>query len=137
MARPSKMTPEVVKKIADALSGGSTRKAAAQYAGVDEKTLINWMHRYSSFSSAVLLAEAGCEVAAVATIVQAGRSGSWLASAWWLERRRHAEWGKVDRLEVEIRDAAERVAQQTGADAGWLVKRAAEIADAAARERSE
>jgi transposase len=115
MARPTKMTPEVVKRIADALAAGNTRRAAAAYGGIDEDTLGRWLRRFADFA------------AHVANITQAAKDGTWQASAWWLERRQHAAWGKVDRVEIEIRRAAERVAQQTGADPEWLVKRAAEI----------
>jgi hypothetical protein len=135
MARPPKFNAERAKRVTDALTAGVTRKVAAQYAGVDPTTLCRWLKRYADFAAQVTLVEAQAEVSAVATIRAAAKS-DWRAAAWWLERRRD-DWNKVDRLEVEIRDAAEKVAAVTGADAGWLVKRAGEIADAAARERSE
>jgi len=125
--RPSKYTPERVKRITDALAAGNSRKAAAAYGGISDDALGSWMRRYADFADAVKSAEAQAEVAHVANIAQASRDGSWQASAWWLERRRHQEWGRVDRLEIEIRRTAERVAAQTGADPDWLVKRAAEI----------
>lgn len=136
MARPSKYTPEVVKRIADALAAGNTRRAAAAYGGIGEAAFFSWLHRFSEFSEAVKSAEAQAEVAHVANIAQAAKDGTWQASAWWLERRQHAAWGKVDRVEIEIRRAAERVAQQTGADPEWLVKRAAEIVAASDAERA-
>lgn len=125
--RPSKYSPEIVKKILDALAAGNTRKASAQYAGVGENTLGDWLRRYRDFRDAVLRAEAAAEVGHVANIAQAARAGSVAASIFWLERRRHRDWGKVDRLEVEIRQAAEAVAAETGADADWLIARAEAI----------
>jgi hypothetical protein len=125
--RPSKYTPERVKRITDALAAGNSRKAAAAYGGISDVTFASWCARFLDFFDAVKSAEAQAEVAHVANIAKASRDGSWQASAWWLERRRHAEWGKVDRLEIEIRRTAERIAAQTGADPDWLVKRAAEI----------
>jgi hypothetical protein len=125
--RPSKYTPERVKRITDALAAGNSRKAAAAYGGITLETLCAWERNFLDFSTAVKSAEAAAEVGHVANIAQAARGGTWQASAWWLERRRHAEWGKVDRIEIEVRRAAERVAAQTGADPDWLVKRAAEI----------
>jgi hypothetical protein len=135
MARPTKYTPETVKKIVDALSAGCTRKTAAAYAGIDETTFCRWLRRFAGFASSVTLAEAACEVALVATI-RAAAPSDWKAASWWLERRRHQSWGRVDRIEVDIRMAAERVAAATGADPDWLIRRAAEIAVlAAAREQ--
>ena len=126
--RPSKYTPERVRRITDALAAGNSRRAAAAYGGISDVTFASWCARFLDFFAAVKSAEAQAEVAHVANIAQASRDGSWQASAWWLERRRHQEWGKVDRLEIEIRRAAEQVAQQTGADPDWLLKRAGEIA---------
>jgi hypothetical protein len=135
MARPTKYTPETAKKITDALSAGNTRRAAAAYGGIDETTLCRWLRRFAGFARSVTLAEASCEVALVATI-RAAAPSDWKAASWWLERRRHQSWGRVDRIEVDIRMAAERVAEATGADPDWLIRRAAEIAVlAAAREQ--
>lgn len=134
MARPSKMTPQTVKKILDALTAGNTRKAAAQYAGIDQDTLCRWLRRYADFADAVLQAEAAAEVGHVANIAAAANDGDVRASIFWLERRRYQDWGRVDRIELEVRETAERVAAATGADAGWLIRRAAEIAAAASRE---
>lgn len=125
--RPSKYTPERVKRITDALSAGNSRRAAAAYGGISEDALGAWVRNFADFADAVKSAEAQAEVSHVANIARAAQGGSWQASAWWLERRRHAEWAKVDRLEIEIRRTAERVAAATGADPDWLVKRAAEI----------
>ena len=129
MARPGRLayTPETVKRIVDALGAGNTRRASAAYGGISEDTLARWIKRYADFADAVKSAEASAEVSHVARIAQASQAGAWQASAWWLERRRHAEWGRVDRLEIEIRRTAERVAAATGADPDWLVRRAAEI----------
>jgi transposase len=100
MARPSKYTPEMEKKIVEALTAGVSRKTAAEYAGIDEKTVINWMKRYSSFSSAVIAAETKVEVSATISLRQAWASGDWRAALAWLERRRHEDWGRKDRLEI-------------------------------------
>jgi hypothetical protein len=136
MARPSKYTPERVTLVLDALTAGCTRKTAAAYASVDETTLCRWLKRYADFASRVSLAEASCEVAAVATIRAAAKK-DWHAASWWLERRRYQDWGRVDRLEIDIRTAAERVAETTGADVDWLIRRAEQIVQQAARDRSD
>jgi hypothetical protein len=137
MARPSKYTPATVKKITDALSAGNTRRAAAAYAGIDVRTMERWARRYAAFAASLLQVEAACEVGHVAAITKAARDGDWKASAWWLERRRHADWGKVDRLEIEITETAARVAAQTGADPDWLIKRAVELVEQARASADE
>lgn len=114
MARPTKYTPATVKKITDALAAGNTRKASCLYAGIDQKTFETWVKRYSDFSEAVENAESRAEVGHVANIAQAARKGNWTASAWWLERRRHEDWGRKDKL--EIINTVRELARSAGAD---------------------
>jgi hypothetical protein len=127
MSRPTKLTPTVEAAILDALRRGNTRTAAFESAGVHRSKISIWLARFATFRDAVTRAEAEAEVQANGALHDAYQAGDWRAAFAWLERRRHADWGKVDRLEIEIRRTAERVAQQTGADPDWLVKRAAEI----------
>ena len=114
MARPTKYTPEVEKRIVDALAGGVSRKAAAEYGGIDEVTLIRWMHRYASFASAVTRAESSVEVSAIVSVRQAWMAGDWRAAIEWLKRRRSAEWGDVQRIEVI--NSVREMARMAGAD---------------------
>jgi hypothetical protein len=137
MARPSKLTPSAEKVILDALRTGATRTAAFEAAGIARSKISVYLRRFGTFRDAVIEAEASAEIRAVVTIRQAINAGGWRAAAWFLEHRRSAEWGRTDRLEVDVRMAAERVAAATGADASWLIARAEEIARDAALERSE
>lgn len=100
MSRPSKYTPEREARILEALRAGNTRKASALFGGIDHATLDRWLLRYARFADAVQKAEAEAEVAHVANIAKAAQAGNWTASAWWLERRRHADWGRKDRVEI-------------------------------------
>lgn len=104
MARPTKYTEERAERIITALGAGNTRTASALYGGVDYRTFDRWMQRYGSFAAAVQKAEADAEVRHVANIAKAAQDGTWTASAWWLERRRHEEWGRKDRHELTGKD---------------------------------
>src|SRR6187551_1185518 len=101
MARPTKYTPEVEKRITDALAGGASRRLAAEYGGIHEDTFQLWMRRYSDFSEAVTRAEAQCEMSAIMSL-RAGwaQTGDWRAGLEWLKRRRPKEWGDVTRHEI-------------------------------------
>jgi hypothetical protein len=136
MARPSKFSTRVEKAILDALRRGNTRTAAFEAAGVHRSKISVWLARFATFRDAVEKAEAEAEIKAVGNVSDAADGGTWQASAWWLERRRHQDWGKVDRIELEVRQAAERVAAATGADPSWLIRRAQEIAAAARVEQA-
>lgn len=127
MARRTKYRQAVVDEIVKALKAGNTRRAAAAYAGINSDTLYEWMKRYPTFSVVVEKAEADAEVRHVANVAKAAMDGTWTASAWWLERRRHQDWGKVDRVEITIRQQAERLAQELGLDPDELIAEAERI----------
>lgn len=99
MARPSKYTPERVETVLTALRAGNTRTASSGYAEIDYSTFTLWLSRYPEFFSKVKKAESDAEVAMVANIRKAVNDGTWTAAAWWLERRRHADWINRARLE--------------------------------------
>ena len=98
MSRPSKYTPERAERVFQAIRSGCTRRAAASHAGIDDATLYRWMDRYASFAALLRAREDEVEIRAVATIQQAWQV-DWRAAAWWLERRRPAEYAR--RLEPE------------------------------------
>lgn len=115
MPRPTKLTPEVHQKIVDAVRNGNTRRIAAMSAGVSEPTVYRWLERggqtrapklYREFQENVHLAEAQAVQTAIAAIRLAGVKGSWQAYSWWLERLHPAEYGRKDRVKLEVDQAA-------------------------------
>lgn len=106
--RPTKCTPERVRRIIDALKGGNTRKASAAYGGISHQAFADWMNRgeagekpFLDFSTQVKAAEAEAEVRNVA-IIQKAAIEKWQAAAWWLERRRNDEWGLKSEQRVTL-----------------------------------
>jgi transposase len=114
MARPSKYTPERQARVLEALRAGSSYRDAAEYAGIDQDTLIAWRKRYADFSEAVVAAEASVAIRAVLTIRQAFADGDWKAAAFWLERRRNKEWGR--QVKVELINTVREMARAAGVD---------------------
>src|SRR5215471_17306683 len=100
MARPSKLTPGRESVILDALRAGATRTAAFEAAGIERTSIHRWLKRSATFRNAVMEAEAAAEIRATVTVRQAINQGGWRAAAWWLEHRRHEDWGRRDRIEL-------------------------------------
>lgn len=123
--RPTKYTPETVTKITNALVSGASRRAAAEYAGVSVDSFERWMKRYADFAATVTRAEAQCETSASLALRQAWAGGDWRAAAWWLERRRHEDWGRQDKVEIGpmVRD----MARAAGVDEDEAVREAEQI----------
>lgn len=105
--RQTKLTPELSKKICDAIRAGNYASVAARYCGVGESTLAEWLARgrgtdssrpvskiYQDFAQAVDEAEAGAEVAAVLHW-RAAMPKDWHASERWLDRRIPHRWGQA------------------------------------------
>ena len=92
--RPTKYTPETVKKIVDAIRVGATFRLACDYAGITEETFSQWRKKYSEFSDAIKEAEGQGVVGWLAKIEKAANEGVWQAAAWKLERRYPKEYGR-------------------------------------------
>ena len=81
--RPTKRTPEVVAKIAEAIAIGLTDAEAAVLAEIDPDTMREW-RKDPKFSGAIKRAEAARLVLRLKR-VEAGEQG-WQGTAWALER---------------------------------------------------
>jgi len=92
--RPTKYTPETVKKIVDAIRVGATFRLACMYAGISEDTFMAWRQRYSDFADAVKSAEGAGAAAWLGMIEKAAQEGNWQAAAWKLERKYPREYGR-------------------------------------------
>lgn len=115
--RPLTLTPEVADKIVNALKMGNYRSAAAKYAGVEPRTLKEWITRankgdqpYLDLLDRMKSAEGEAEASLVATIRRAAND-TWTAAAWLLERKHAPKWGRRD-MSWENTKRAEREAQR-------------------------
>lgn len=96
----TKLTPEIQKRLVDALKKGNYRIIACALVGISDRTLREWIFkaevegdaRYTELAKQVREAEAGIEQIVVARILSAGRR-EWKADAWYLERRFAQRWG--------------------------------------------
>ncbi len=104
--RSYKRTPEVEKRLFDAIRLGATYKLASQYAGIDPATFWRWMEKDATFATQVKEAEGAAVVGWLAKIEKAASDGNWQAAAWKMERRYPEDYSLRQRLE------------HTGADGG-------------------
>lgn len=95
MARRSKYTPDVVKRITDAIRLGATYELACNYGGISHETFHQWRNNKPEFSDAIKEAEGTAVVKWLALIDKAATEGSWQAAAWKLERRYPHDYGKT------------------------------------------
>ena len=121
--RPSALTPDVQRRVCEAIAAGNTRHDAAEYAGVADSTLRAWLAqgrrqrrgKFRELLTAVKKAEADAVVRNVA-IIQKAAATSWQAAAWWLERKRDGDWsqskGLVRRLAREVQELKQRVSNR-------------------------
>ena len=98
MARRPKRSPEREVAILNALRVGNTRRASAAAAGISHETFYQWMSDLT-FSDAVVKAEAEAELRFLGQVATAAKQ-SWQAAAWWLERRKHEDYRRMDGVEL-------------------------------------
>jgi len=106
MARPSKLTPEVTKRLTEAIRAGNYYEAACGYAGIHYSTFRKWMQKgetaksgkFREFFEAITRAEYEAEVRMVAQW-QKHMPEDYRAIRDFLERRYPERWGR--RLDVK------------------------------------
>lgn len=112
----TKRSGDTEAKILNALRAGHTKRVAAGAAGINLRTLNEWCVADANFEQAVYEAESEAERFHVANINRAASAGMWTASAWWLERRRAADYSRVDRtvaiMHVEIEELREELKRE-------------------------
>jgi len=108
----AKITEEITGCIVDALGAGHYREVACKLAGIDRKTLLNWLKRGERERSGVYrdlyLAVEQAKVFHLKNIETAS-SKSWFASAWFLERKHPERWGKREAPPADDRERDEVV----------------------------
>ena len=106
VGRVTKLTPEVSKRICDAVRAGNFVSVAARYAGVSEYTVHEWIQRgrgehptlpasavYRQFTHDLDEAEAHAEVAAVLHW-RAAMPKDWRSAQRWLEVKANDRWAE-------------------------------------------
>lgn len=108
VGRPSKLNPDCIARLVDALRAGHTRETAAALAGISRSTFNAWLAAAKesdanpellAFSDAVKGGELDAEDALLA-IIRAAAPKQWQAAAWLLERRHPDRWGRRVKAEV-------------------------------------
>lgn len=126
MSRPTKYTPATVERIILAIRSGTPRLHAAKFGGIGHETWARWLHDHPEFREAVEKAEAEFIAETVGRIAIHGRD-NWQALAWILERRWPAEFGRQDRVRLEMEATLNEVrvaAEAEGVDAELAVREA-------------
>lgn len=115
MARPQAIqSPDDAAAYFAAIKTGCPLTTSADLAGFCYDTILAARRRFPWFSGLEKKARAEAIQERVKRIKAAGRKGNWMADAWWLERQLPQEFGKVDRVEITLKDEAKRIAQEYG-----------------------
>lgn len=101
MARPTKYSDELAKKIVDALELGNTRKTSYMLAGISADTFAAWLLRFSAFSASVKAAEQKA-IARNVGLVQQAAIKDWKAAAWFLERKDPDNWKERKGVDIDL-----------------------------------
>lgn len=123
--RPTKLTPELVTTLINALQRSAYVETAIAYAGINKDTYYEWVREgaraserenkgeilddhdraLADFSDSVKKALALAELKNLETIQLAGKT-NWTAAAWMLERRYPERYSRRDRMSLENPDGS-------------------------------
>jgi hypothetical protein len=117
--RPSKLTRELIAKLARAVARGNYVEVACAEVGIAKSTFYEWLQLgqaapsgpHREFSDAIKKAQASAEARDLAVIDAAAQAGVWQAAAWKLERRSPERWSLRVRGAVleELNSALDRL----------------------------
>jgi hypothetical protein len=91
-----------LKIVERGLKEGLTQTIIAEMAGITRETLREWREAHPPVSGIFARAEAEFAAKALGRITAAIDEGDWRASAWFLERRRPAEFARTQVVEGEV-----------------------------------
>jgi hypothetical protein len=112
VGRKPKLTPEVIKRLENALLAGNYIETACDYAGISRSIFYAWMAEAEQerpkkiileLKDTVARARAEAEMRNV-TKIQKAADDSWQAAAWWLERSHSKKWGRQQKVELSGAD---------------------------------
>lgn len=100
--RPTKLTPDMTKRLCEAIKLGMSRERAAWFVGINRDTLQRWLKsaegrtrgKYREFSDSLKKAESEAIAINLKHLHTAAQDGAWQAAAWQLERRYPKEYGR-------------------------------------------
>jgi hypothetical protein len=100
-----------------ALEVGNTRRAAAAAADITSTTFYEWIALDRALADAVLKAESKAEQRFLGQVATAA-ARNWQAAAWWLERRKHEDFGRRDHMDmaIDLRREVARMAKENDLD---------------------
>lgn len=139
--RPSKaehlLTAEMLEEVAKLLLEGHHKETVADFLGIHRATWWRWEQigerepesLYGQFCNITRKAIAGAEIDTIRAI-RGGQRG-WESRAWIAERRFPQRWGK--RVEITLRQEAEKLAAEFGITVEQVLKDAEEAAAGASR----
>ncbi len=102
MARPSKLSPDIQKRIGDNIALGLTYRLAAESVGITYKTLNEWNQKgqteksgkYYKFAQYIQKCNADAAKALLERINEAVKAGDTQMCTWILERRFASDFGR-------------------------------------------
>lgn len=87
----SKYNKKTALILLQTLAAGETKVESSRVAGISYKTYFDWYNEHQEFKDAVdeilLTREVIDKEAAISAIQGAYKAGTWVAAAWWLERK--------------------------------------------------
>ena len=96
--RPTKRTPEIVERIAEAIADGLNDSFVCDLVGITRETLVQW-RKNARFSYTIKSAEAS-RLQQRLRRIESGADG-WQGTAWFVERKYPREWSRPE-LQVAL-----------------------------------
>jgi len=119
MGRPSKLTEELQTEICEYIASGNTFKRACRLSGISDSIFYDWkakgekekQGKYSEFLDTIKRSSEKFKQTNIDIIQQAAKGGTWQAAAWLLERKHPEEFGRRDRINIDLNSQEDKLAK--------------------------
>ena len=114
--RKTKLTPELLDRLSQALSAGNYVETACAFAGISQSVFYHWVNEarkpnakkiYLEFLDTIERARSIAEIRNLQIVqtaaqgdVNANKDPDWRAATWFLERAYPKKWGRHERVEL-------------------------------------
>lgn len=126
VARPTKLDPDRIDRLVQAIQLGATYSLACKYAGISHQTLLNWLAKGEAQKTGpahdlvarVAEAEGRAVVGWLVMIEKAAKDGDWRAALAKLERRYPETYGRqvIEHRDPDMNAMVERLIHEKQLD---------------------
>ena len=98
-----KYNEEIVKELLKYIEAGNYITTACECVGINRDTYYSWLkdETKTDITDKTIQKAESRAIARNVSVIQVAAKTNWTAAAWFLERKKHKDWGRKDKLVID------------------------------------